>query len=230
MSIFTVNPISFSAEPGAHERRLKRVFANALFADSGIQVTPQTVEDAQLQDRLEAEKFLEEFHALVEKVVGMDARVESDIMLDLKQQLDKSYETASGLGGDMSDIKAAIKELVGLMMKAIRTGAGDDQQALLNLAEEELAREMHFELLDYPLVVDLLRPDGLIEKDILVPTLLSEELDAIPAVASIFTPEQMTELVAEAKALIEKKEVEDCDVSAAKTNLNIMERAAAATN
>lgn len=230
MSIFTVNPISFSAEPGARERRLKRAFANQLFVDAGISVTPQTVEDAQFEDRLEAEKFLEEFYALVEKVVGMDARVESDVMLDLKQQLDKSYETASGLGGDMSDIKSAIKELLVLMMKAIHSGAGDDQQALMNLAEEELARTMHFEVLEYPLVADLLRPDGLIEQGVLVPTLLSEDFDSIPAVISIFTPEQAAELVAEGKALLEKVASAGHDISAAQNNLNIMERAAASSN
>lgn len=218
----------FSDLPGAYERQLKRAWNNPLFEGLVVDVSPSVLEDAKLRDTLDARRFMEGFQDLVERVVSLDAHVESDVILELKQSLDKSYETCCGLAGDMSEIKEAIKQLLASMMGAIHKGAGDDEKALRNLAEEEVARRLHFELLDYPLVADLLRPDELVASEALVPTLLSEALDAMPAVMSLFTPEQAEEITHSARALLGRLEGAGHDLPEARNNLNIMERAAAA--
>lgn len=230
MSNFSTEVLHFSPHPGAHERCLKRAAGNSLFDELNVEVSPRSLEDAQLQDKLEVDHFMEEFHNLVERVVSLDSKVESDVILEIKQELDKSYEICSGLGGEMDEVREAIKQLLELVMKAIHKGAGDDQQALMNLAEEQLARELHFELLEYPLVADLLRPDSLVSADALVPSILSEELDAVPAVMSLFTPEQATELHATGEALLTRLEQAGLETDDARTKLNIMARAAAVKN
>ena len=219
--------LKFSSQPGAHERHLIRAWNNPLFDGLEIEVTEQAIEAAQMRDRLEADRFLESFHSLVERVVSLDAKVESDIMLELKQELDKSYEVCSGLGGEMDEIKSAIRELLEVIVGAIRKGAGDDQQALQNLAEEDLARTLHFELLAYPLVADLLRPDSPVESEALVPSVLSESLDAVPAVMSLFTPDQAQTMHAFGESLLDKlADANEPALEEYRNKLNIMARAA----
>lgn len=225
MSNFLNENLVFSPRPGAHERQLKRAWENPLYDGVALDISRDAVEAVQLRDKVEADTFMESFHQLVERVVGLESRVESDVMLDIKQELDKSYEVCSGLAGDMEEIRQAIKQLLEVVMKSVRQGAGDDQQALKNLAEEELAREMHFELLEYPLVADLLRPDELVSAETLLPAILSEPLDAVPAVVSLFTPEQAVELHATGEALLDRLEQAGHSVSEARNKLNIVARA-----
>ncbi len=211
----------FSDMPGAKERHLKRKFHNPLFGEQAI--SPLDIQEAQQKDAEEVVQFMNAFRDLVQQAVELDPNAEADVVLKLKEQLDKSYEQCSGLAGDQAEIKEMLKRLLKAIMQSMWKGIGNDTQAHSKLEMEEQARESHFLLLEYPLIADLLSPDTGIAEDELVPTLLSESSDAVKVAMQIFAPEQQVLLCKSAHELIDKIDSSDDVVKLAKLRLNDME-------
>ena len=211
----------FDENPGARERQLKRKYNNPLFGEQPISLLE--VRQAQQQDVEEVEAFLTHFRELVQQSVELDPNAEADVILKIKEQLDKSYEQCAGLAGDQSEIKEMLKRLVKAIMQAMWKGIGQDVQAHSKLEMEEKAREQHFQLLEYPLVADLLRPDSSIGEDDLVPTLLSESSDSVQIAMQLFVPEQQVLLCNRARDLIKGLDETHQKVVQAKGRLAEME-------
>ena len=121
----------------------------------------------------------------------------------MKEDLDKAYEQAAGLADDQSETKEAIKKLSALIMNAVRTGAGTDQTALQELDQEEQARSSHFELLEHPLVADLLSPDSPVAEADLMPALLSAPEEELAAALALFDNDQLVVLCQQGEVLFE---------------------------
>lgn len=178
----------FSKKPGMHERHLHRKHNNPLFNNPVFD--QQDIHVAQQKDQHELGLFMAEFRKLVQRSVELDANVDADILLTLKEDLDKIYEQAAGLAEDQSEIKVMVKRLIDTIMKGIWSGIGNDALAKSKLEMEEEARETHFKLLEHPIVSDLLRADSVIAEDELAPTLLTTSLDVLDLILPLFTPEQ----------------------------------------
>lgn len=191
---------SFSARPGAHERQLIRCADNPLFPADKRQVIQIEVNRAQRLDAEEAMAFQNDFRALVQRAIELPPQEDSEVILKLKEDLDQAYERSCGLPGDPSEIKAGLRKLLEIVMRAVWRGAGDDAAAQVNLREEEAARAAHFQLLEYPLIADLIRPDSPIGPDELVPTLLSESEPAVTAALELFDADQLALLCQDARA------------------------------
>jgi len=211
----------FDDRPGARERQLKRKYNNPLFGEQPISLLD--IQQAQQQDKEEVEAFLTGFRELVQQSVDLEPNAEADVILKIKEQLDKSYEQCAGLAGDQSEIKDMLKRLVTAIMQAMWKGIGQDAQAHSKLEMEEQARARHFELLEHQLVADLLRPDSSIGEDDLVPTLLSESAESVQIAMQLFVPEQQAVLCEMARDLIHKLDATDEKVSQAKCRLTEME-------
>ena len=132
----------------------------------------------------------------------LEPNADSEVILKLKEDLDRAYETVCGLMGDLDQIRQAIRRLVATIMAAVRRGAGADAAALARLDDEEAARALHYRLRDHPLVAALLRPDDLIGADALLPTLLSAGPEALAAALQLFTPEQLGQLIQDGHRLL----------------------------
>ena len=197
-------PTAPSGPPGRHERQLRRRWESPLFPDQGGD--PEALRDARLRDRQESNAFLEALRTTVQRAVELSPREESQVVLDLKTDLDRLYETASSLGGDQRGNKEAIRRLVAIVMRAVWAGAEGDPQAEAELEQEGLARAAHFALLEEPLVADLLHPHSLISPQELVPTLLSVDAEALGAALELFDAGQLAHLAAEARALLEARD------------------------
>lgn len=182
--------MKFSDTPGMHERQLMRKYQNPLFGDS--QVTMDDLLVAQQQDQKEIETFMCDFRELVKEAVALDENADPDVILKLKEQLDKSYEKCSGLAGDQSEIKEMLTRLISAIMQAMWKGIGNDHMAKSKLEMEEQARQAHYRFLEHKIVSDILRPDSVIEETDLVATLLSEDKDELLIAFQIFQPEQQT--------------------------------------
>lgn len=182
----------FRERPGVRERHLKRKYNNPLFGE--INVSIDDIKLAQQQDSEEVTAFMTHFHELVKNAVALESNAEADVVLKLKEQLDKTYEQCAGLAGDQSEIKQMLKRLIGAIMQAMWKGIGQDFQAQSKLDMEEKAREAHFNMLECQLVADLIRPDTPIKEDDLVPTLLCESADAVEKAMRLFVPEQQVVL------------------------------------
>ncbi|SEA94443.1 hypothetical protein SAMN05660964_02907 [Thiothrix caldifontis] len=201
-----------SEHPGSHERHLLRKASNPLFPNAPT-LDDDNLIDAQRLDHEALQTFNTEFRALLEKTTSLTGNVESEVILQLKDRLDRAYETASSIGGNTTAMKGAIRKLLGFMMASVRRGAGNDAHAHLELDQEETAREAHFALLDASLVADLLHPESPIHPDELVPTLLSADKDELQLALQMFDEVQLLAILSQGAALLEQLQGEGVNVS-----------------
>jgi len=178
----------FSKLAGRRERLLKRQFENPLFGD--INIEPFDIQDARREDSADVENFINEFRDLVVQVTELKPSADTELVLKLKETLDKMYEASAGLAGDQSEIKEMIKRLLGMMMQSIWKVVGNDAMGISKLEMEEQARQAHFTLLEHPFIADLLAPDSVINEALMVPSLLSESSDTVVLAVQLFEPEQ----------------------------------------
>lgn len=127
-----------------------------------------------------------------------------------------------GLPETHTEERAAIRKLIALIMKAVKRAAGVDPLAGQELADEEEAREIHFRLLEQPLVADLLHPESPIGPDQFAPAVLSGTLDEVAAVLQILDPEQCAALAAQAIRLLEDRAAHGVDLAAARRLLDLL--------
>jgi hypothetical protein len=215
--------IPFSELPGRHERHYKRRLDNPLFRE------PATLNDADLLNaqRLDHEEllaFITELRATVERALNLKSNEESDVILKLKEDLERLYETSAGLADEQGANQQALSQLLAAVMNTIRSNTTGDSLAEQEMAMEQQARQMHFELLQHALVADLLHPETLIAPDQLVPTLLSSPTEQVKAVMVIFDSEQLAMISQEAQALLSLHDPQKKIVDA-QTNLTVIQQA-----
>ena len=190
--------IPFSQLPGRHERHYRRKIGNPLFADGPLQSDEAQLLEMQRLDHEELLVFLGELRQTVRRAVDLKPNVGSEVVLELKEQLDRLYEVSAGLADDHSGNQAAIKQLLEVIMRNVERGAAGDPQAMDELAQEKVARAARFELLATPLVADLLHPQSTIVAAELAPSLLSENEQGLAAALQLFDLEQLAQLFADA--------------------------------
>ncbi len=220
-----MSELYFSAKPGCWERHLQRKYQYPALFPEAEHLSQTAVNAAQRQDEGERIAFTQDFNELLEKVIHLKAQEDSEVILELKDRIDRLYEHCSGLGGDYMAEKAGLKKLNGLIMNAIRSTATLDEQAMAELDKESQARDTHFHLLEYPLIAHLLRPDTPVTQEEIVPTLLCEEEGALRAAMSIFDAEHQQLLRDMAQQFIAERAVEGADMKLAKIRLAMMEQA-----
>lgn len=216
----------FSDSPGAFERQLQRRYGNPLFPAAARAVTQDELQAARRRDQEEQRDFQAALRATLREALDMPPQVESDVLLKLKERLDQLYDQCAGLPGDHDREKQSLTRMIGVIMKAVWAGAGDDPRARSELEQEEHARTLHHELLQEPLVATLLRPDSPIAEDALVPTLLSETEDTVRTVLMLFDAAQLRALCQQARALLERLDVTGQAMNDAGRRLALMEEAA----
>ncbi|MDJ0740869.1 MAG: hypothetical protein QNJ91_14230 [Gammaproteobacteria bacterium] len=186
--------IRFSERPGRHERHYRRRVGNPLYAAAPAVVDDAALLDAQRRDHDELLAFVDELRATLQRAVDLPPNAGSDVVLEIKEDLDRLYETSAGLAEDHAANQAAIAELLDVIMRNIERGAAGDPQALAELAQERVARETHCALLRSPLVADLLHPDSCIASDELAPCLLSADDGELGAALQLFDHAQLAQL------------------------------------
>lgn len=195
--------ISFSQRPGRHERHYRRRLGNPLFSDPPRDVDEAALFEVQRLDHEELLAFVTELRAAVQRAVDLRPNEDSDVILAIKEQLDRLYEASAGLAEDHAANQAAIRELLDVIMRNVERGAAADPQALDELAQERIARETHFALLATPLVADLLHPDSCIVATELAPTLLSATEGELGDALQLFDREQLAALYADAERCLD---------------------------
>jgi hypothetical protein len=219
--------IPFSERPGRHERHFKRKLDNKLFPKPVVAPTDDDLLEAQRLDHEELLGFITELREAVQQAVELKPNEESQVILDLKERLDRLYETSAGLPDEQSGNQEAIRQLIAVIMKTV-WAAATDPQAEQELQQESAARAAHFALLEQPLVADLLHPESPIGEGELIPTLLSESEEAVAAALQLFDPDQLALMVGEAHALLDAMDPHFTKVPTAQLRLKQMEEALAA--
>lgn len=203
--------IPFSQWPGRHERHFVRKVDNRLFPRPLIDFSDEELLEAQRLDHEEIVGFLATLRKLVEQAVSLKPNEESDVVLDLKAELEKLYEQACRLGDQQGNNKSAIGQLLTVIMGSVRAHAGGDSKAEDELLQEETARQQHFALLEHVLVADLIDPDSLILEDELVAVMLSEDKDQVLKAMTLFEAEQRLQLADQARQLLESHNLADSE-------------------
>jgi hypothetical protein len=201
--------IPFSERPGRHERHFKRKIDNPLFPRPVNEYSEDDLLEVQRLDHEEIVSFLGKLKKLVQQAVSLQANEESQVVLDLKAELEKLYETACRLGDQQENNKAALRDLLKVIMATVRSHAGGDAKAEMELQQEELARQQHFAMLEHDLVVDLLDTESLILEDELVAVMLSEDEQQVIAALAMLDEEQRVLLAAKAVKIAEKNNLAD---------------------
>lgn len=186
--------IPFSELPGRHERHYRRKIDNPLFGDASVTLDEQTLLEMQRLDHEELLAFLDALRQTVQSAVDLKPNVGSEVILQLKEQLDRLYEQSAGLADDHSANQSALSQLLEVIMRKVEAGATGDPQALDELAQERIARQAHFTLLKSPLVADLLHPQSAITADEFAPSLLSADESTLAAALELFDLEQLDAL------------------------------------
>ena len=194
--------------PGVREQQLLRKMNNPLFGEVRSRIGKDDLAQARLQDGLEKDRFLTTFQALVQRAVDLQPNTPSETILEIKAELDHSYQQACALPGDMRPIKESIIRLVDLIMQAIRAGAGNDAHVQQQLTEEDVARKAHYELQEIPLVAALMHPDSPVAADELIPSLLSEAAQSLAATLTLFDEQQMAALCHDAGVFLAQHDPE----------------------
>ena len=192
--------VPFSERPGRHERHFRRRM-NRRFPRPITQFGDDDLLEVQRLDHEELLAFLDSLRALVGKVANLPPTEETQVILDLKAELEKHYETACGLADAQGVNKEAIRTLIDVIMKTIRRNAQGDTLAERELAEEAQARAHHFELLKSPLVANLLHPDTLIQPDELAVVLLTDPIDQVRPALELFDAPQLQAILADLDTL-----------------------------
>jgi hypothetical protein len=164
-------------------------------------VAPEDLLEAQRLDHEELEAFRQSFRELVQRAVDLPPDAGSDPVLELKADLERHYEQACGLPEDQSEPKQALAKLIGVIMRTLQRHTGDDPTAQQELADEADARQIHFRLLEQPLVADLLHPESPIRPQDLTPALLTASDAEFDAACELFDGPQLAVIVDEADAL-----------------------------
>ncbi len=195
--------VLFSARPGCRETHLRRRYKNPLFPEGVRRVTQEEVNSARQADDADRVAFLADLRQLLKEVMALPVHVESDQALALKERIEQLYERGASLPGDLRQEREGLAKLSQLVMKQIWQGAKGDPYACWQLEQEETARALHWKMLEQPLVAHLLRPDSPIIPTELVPTLLSEEPEAIEGVLAVLDSSQREVLRQDAQVWLE---------------------------
>jgi len=194
----------FSKKAGRRERMLKRQFENPLFGE--IDIEPFAIQDARREDSAEVEAFINDFRDLVKQVTELQPSADADVVLKLKEALDKAYEASAGLAGDHSEIREMIQRLLSMMMQSMWKAVGNDALGISKLEMEEQARQAHFAMLEHPFIADLLAPDSVINEALMVPSLLSESAQTVVLAVQLFDPEQQQLVYQQGVELLKDKD------------------------
>lgn len=215
--------ISFSTDPGCRERHLQRKHNNPLFSEADRAITQSQVEEARQQDEAEQARFRQEFHALLQEAVKLDANVENDAILQLKERIDKLYLLCMGFGGDFTKEKQGLLKLHDALMTALRRATASDAVALAEIEQEQVAHKIHLQLLEYPIVAHLLRADSPVGEHELLATLLSEADESLHAAMTLFDGPQAEILSRRGSELLTGLKQQGIDVPAAWARLQVIE-------
>jgi len=224
--------VLFSEKSGRRERMLRRQYQNPLFepACGVINIEPFDIQDARTKDAQDVEQFVNSFRELVQEVVELEPNADADVILKLKERLDKTYEASSGLAGDQDEVRGMIKRLLSMMMQSMWKAVGNDAQGISKLEMEEQARQAHFALLEHPFIADLLAPNSLIEEKLLVPCLLSEDAQTVALAVQLFDPQQQQIIYQQAAELISGLDSQHSRVQQAQQRLDEMVAVISAVN
>ncbi|OED42439.1 hypothetical protein AB833_07335 [Chromatiales bacterium (ex Bugula neritina AB1)] len=196
---------AFSECPGAWERHIVRKVRYPYFFNQAHTPSKEDLLIAQQRDQLELAQFNQHLAELAMQCSELADDSSARHIMTVKNDLDRCFDTACGLGADLSEQKDALSLLNDLITTAVRRAhQEDDEDSRLKLIKQESLRMRHLTRLNYPIVCDLLRADSLIPAAEIPAALLSETDEAFTVALEILEDGQKWS-IAEKFAAIEQR-------------------------
>ncbi len=179
---------SFSKWPGAWERQLIRRHDNPQYFIGTKPPNALDITDAQTRDQIELIEFNKSLESLIHRSMSLPEDACAESISSVKKELDACHNTAFGLAADLNDQKEALASLNEVITTAMQGSlpTRDHQARLSQMLHTEAARKERLQLLEFPIVSDLLRSVCPIPPDELPAALLSESNNAYVAALEIF--------------------------------------------
>lgn len=193
--------LAFSPTPGCWERHLQRRHDNPLFSPARRRVSDTELQRARQRDSEERQRCHLDFHVLLREAAQLPPQAENEQLLDLKQRIERLYLQCAACGLGLEKEKEGLARLNEVITRSLRTATADDGLAQTELDKEAMANRLHRELLETPIVAHLLIADSPIEAEELVPTLLSEDIEALRVAVDLFDATQLLLMARQAREL-----------------------------
>ncbi len=153
-----MSTLAFSEWPGAWERHIIRQAKNPGFFYPKKPPVQQDLLEAQQRDQQELTQFNQHLAQLAIDCANLADDSTAKQIAAIKNDLDRRYDTACGLGADLAEQKQALVMLNDVITNAVtRAHRNDDEHGRLLLIKQESLRMRHLTRLNYPIVCDLLR-------------------------------------------------------------------------
>jgi hypothetical protein len=195
----------WSDAPGCFERHLQRRFMNPLFPRDRRNISSYELADAQARDAADLANFLREFESLLNRASsgGHDGAVSA--VLKLRDDTEELMVRAARVGAPARKQGASLQELYEAIANSLRSACSPTELAKL---EEGLRTSARYqETATHEFLAQLSRSDGPISGDEVLPSMLSEDVEAVRLAVRVFSEpllltmrKQTKELLAEARA------------------------------
>ena len=215
----------FSERPGFWERHLERKARHPQLFGAELTIDQTAVDAARRRDQQELQGLRADFAQLLNDMAGLGDSADTEIVLGLKERIDRLYMQCAGLGGDPGKERQALLRLHDVVMASILKAAGSDPLARDELEMEQAAHTLHLQLLEYPVVADLLRTDSPVAADELAPVLLSETENSLRVVLGLFDSTQLLAICAQTRELLDRIALRGDDLLPYSARLRLMESA-----
>jgi hypothetical protein len=199
----TSSPLSWNENPGAFERHLQRRHKNVLFPPNRRTVTQGDINTARLRDHQDYEELKARAIRFTEDILKLPDHIASSQVNALRERMDELIRDAMGVGGRAYEIALEVKKIRQTLIQSWRGAVAGNAEALRALDEADQFWHANAPLFHIPFIREMLRKDGPIPAEDVVPALLSEQPETIATVMSWFKdPRKKAIVQAEAASIL----------------------------
>lgn len=199
------SPLIWSKNFGAFELHLFRRTTNPLFKKERRIVTQKDIDNAIAHDNLESMLLERHFRELLERIRhNIGDKTTWGELNKVREQIDSLMESAAGIGGSASRIKAKLQELRQSLILTARQSFSENIEHLRLIDEAEAYFESNAAKFLNPFIAQMLRKDGPIPNDEIVPCLLMEEPATIETVINFMDTNLHSTIRQEALSLLDE--------------------------
>lgn len=182
----TSSQLSWSENPGAFEQHLQRRYRNPLFPPIRRIVTQADINKARLRDYQDYEALNARMILLAQDILQFPDHVSSSQVNALRERMDELIQDAMGAGGLAYEITLEVKKIRQTLIQSWRGVVAGNAETLRALDEAEQFWHANAPLFHVAFIAEMLRKDGPIPAEDVVPALLSEQPETIATVMSWF--------------------------------------------
>jgi hypothetical protein len=178
----------WSDNPGAYEQHLMRRYENLLFPKYRRHITQSEIDSARARDLKDYAELNKRLIKLAEDISVLPDHVDSATINRIREIIDDVIQDAMGVGGRAYDIAFKTKELRQTLISSWSKAVPGNSEAQRALVLAELYYQENAPKFEVPFIAQMVREDGPIPSNEVVPALLMEKPNIIAMVLGWVEP------------------------------------------